>query len=504
MWLLQITFCSLLITTLTIKLVKFILAAKFLSSFPRAKYTQEALGKKPSRLMWLKRLVFGHLIDFGQGSGSNASAFKWRTKQIRQCGAHVIRFFYKSILVVYDPATITYLSNLDQNLLAKSGTFKRIFDYSMRDGILFQEGDKWKQMRRLFEPFSHTARLRLYHEHFKQLTGKMLSKWEAKSGGESFTVDQDLQSLTLNTFMRSILGIDFDLSESDSGLADAFIAISKDMSMPKSFGDLIKAIPFVKPFTQAGRELKQAQILRKQFIEQILDSEVKQDDQDCFKPKTLVHYLSESGMSRDRIAANVFTFLLAGHETNKSTLNWALFELGRRVDLQERLYTEIKEKRATGSSYADVFSVSNHETDSLLASFIMEVQRFYCVAPEIVPRKLKQTVTLPSGQAIPAGTTFMFGIWETHHNPYIWTEPALFDAGRFLTTNLQPNQFVPFSAGQRKCVGYKYAIVQLRTVLTLLIEKYRIELDREHKTEMTRIMTMNPTNGIKIRIVKRQ
>ena len=210
-------------------------------------------------------------------------------------------------------------------------------------------------------------------------------------------------------------------------------------------------------------------------------------------------------MSREHIAANVFTFLLAGHETNKSTLNWALFELGRRADLQERLYAEIKHKRSQKTSYADVFSVSNHETDSLLASFIMEVQRFYCVAPEIVPRKLNQSITLPSGQSIPAGTTFMFGIWETHHNPFVWTEPDLFDAARFLKTKLQPNQFIPFSAGQRKCIGYKYAIVQLRTVLTLLIEKYKIELDREHETEMTRIMTMNPSKGIKIRskIIKR-
>lgn len=406
---------------------------------------------------------------------------------------------------MYDPSTITYLSNLDQNVLAKSGTFKRIFDHTMRDGILFQEGDKWKQMRRLFEPFSHTARLRLYHDHFKQLTTKMLAKWEARSNKESFTIDQDLQSLTLNTFMRSILGLDFDLSESQSGLADAFIAISKDMSMPKNFVDLITSIPLFKRFTQHGRELKQAQKLRKLFIDQILDSDVKEgnDDEQCFNPKTLVHYLKESGMSREHIAANVFTFLLAGHETNKSTLNWALFELGRRADLQERLYAEIKHKRAQKTSYADVFSVSNHETDSLLASFIMEVQRFYCVAPEIVPRKLNQSITLPSGQSIPAGTTFMFGIWEMHHNPFVWTEPDMFDAARFLKTKLQPNQFIPFSAGQRKCIGYKYAIVQLRTVLTLLIEKYKIELDREHETEMTRIMTMNPSNGIKIRIVKR-
>lgn len=70
MWLLQVTFFTLLITALTIKLFKFIVAAQFLSYFPQADFTHEPLGKEPNRLLWLKRLVFGHLIDFGQGSGN--------------------------------------------------------------------------------------------------------------------------------------------------------------------------------------------------------------------------------------------------------------------------------------------------------------------------------------------------------------------------------------------------------------------------------------------------
>ena len=335
----------------------------------------------------------------------------------------------------------------------------------------------------------------------------MLNKWSTKAqSGESFTIDNDLQSLTLNTFMRSILGIDFDMSESDLDLANAFIAISKDMSMPKGFVELFKSIPFIKKFTKQGRELQKAQKLRAQFIDQILDADTNDENDpttDCVKPKMLVHCLKESGMSRDEIAANVFTFLLAGHETNKSTLNWALYELGRRPALQDKLYREVKEKRAKKTSYADVFTVSSQESDSLLASFINEVQRFYCVAPEIVPRVLNQSVTLPNGASIPAGTTFMFGIWETHHNPYIWTEPEIFDAERFLKTKLVPNQLIPFSAGQRRCIGYKYAILQLRTILTLIIERYHITLDKSHNTSMTRIMTMNPSNGIKISVRER-
>ena len=79
----------------------------------------------------------------------------------------------------------------------------------------------------------------------------MLEKWEKKSEQESFLVDPDLQSLTLNTFMRSILGIDLDKSESRTGLAKAFLAISNDMSVLK-ITDLIKSFPLIKKFTKKG------------------------------------------------------------------------------------------------------------------------------------------------------------------------------------------------------------------------------------------------------------
>ena len=103
-----------------------------------------------------------------------------------------------------------------------------------------------------------------------------------------------------------------------------------------------------------------------------------------------------------------------------------------------------------GKSYAEIFSVSSHCETNGVDAFINEVQRFYCVAPEIVPRTLNTEVTLSNGLRLPAGTTFMVGIWETHHNPYIWKDPEQFNPSRFINAQLKPSQFIPFSAGQRR------------------------------------------------------
>ena len=70
MFLLKVIFAGLVLGSISIRLIKFMMAANFLSSFPEAEYTAEPLGKQPNRLLWIKRLIFGHLIDFGQGSGN--------------------------------------------------------------------------------------------------------------------------------------------------------------------------------------------------------------------------------------------------------------------------------------------------------------------------------------------------------------------------------------------------------------------------------------------------
>ena len=150
-----------------------------------------------------------------------------------------MHFASRPILMVYKPEIISFLSNLDQSVVEKAGSFKKIFDPSMKKGIIFQEGNLWKQNRRLFEPYTHFSKLKVYHETFLEKTNKMLKKWEklaknrTKFGqkSESFRIDEMIQCLTLNTFMISLLGIDFDLSENkENNLAEAFNVSNHDQS----------------------------------------------------------------------------------------------------------------------------------------------------------------------------------------------------------------------------------------------------------------------------------
>ncbi|CAG5110113.1 Oidioi.mRNA.OKI2018_I69.chr2.g4549.t1.cds [Oikopleura dioica] len=478
---------------LALLLLKNTLKNRELTAFYKNFQTPE-IGNKSDSL--IKKLIFGHLIDFSRESGSTSAGFDWRRKCITETGAHVIRFFSRKMLVIYSPEIVQFFTNLDAELVEKSQNFKRIFN-NLTSSVLFKEGKDWKADRKHFEPFCFYDMVKKYASYFysgaQDLSTKLL---DAGKSGKSVLVDQLVQELTLKTLMASLLGIELDLSEEESKqLNDDFITVSMTMKLDKSLGDILAKIPLLRRFSKKGQKEKAAFENLRNLVDQILDQAANTK-----KISDLAFYLQKkTKMTRDEIAANIFLFTMAGHETNKSSIVWALYELAKDPELQKQLVEEFNQKKALG---IDILTYVQQE--SLLSSFVSEVQRFYSVAPEIVPRTLKRSVTMPNGLVAPKGTTFMLGIWESHMNPTSYFEPEKFNPRRFLDNDIAKNAFIPFSAGQRKCVGYKYGITQVRTVIATLLEKCEFKLDTAHHVNMTRVMTMNPHNGVKLFISPRK
>lgn len=50
------------------------------------------------------------------------------------------------------------------------------------------------------------------------------------------------------------------------------------------------------------------------------------------------------GFDDEELQAQVFTFMLAGHETTSTSLSWTLYELARHPEVQDKIRQEIKVK----------------------------------------------------------------------------------------------------------------------------------------------------------------
>lgn len=82
------------------------------------------------------------------------------------------------------------------------------------------------------------------------------------------------------------------------------------------------------------------------------------------------------------------------------------------------------------------------------------------------------------GRVIPAGVNATFNMNVTFHDARYFPNPEKFDPERFATDKStdarNPFVYIPFSAGPRNCIGQKYALLDLKTIITRMLLNFEI------------------------------
>jgi cytochrome P450 len=93
-----------------------------------------------------------------------------------------------------------------------------------------------------------------------------------------------------------------------------------------------------------------------------------------------------------------------------------------------------------------------------------------------------------------------------HRHHASWHEPELFAPDRFSPERrerIERGAFIPFGLGPRVCIGQTFAMQEILTVLSILVPLYRFELIDPASVDARTRITLQPRNGIKVRLVRR-
>lgn len=206
-------------------------------------------------------------------------------------------------------------------------------------------------------------------------------------------------------------------------------------------------------------------------------------------------------MNDKQLRDEVITFMLAGHETTAVSLTWCLLQIARYPEIQSKVREEI-----LSIIPSDDDEITNDHLDQLtyMTCVINETMRLY-PAVMLVAREAREDNCIKN-YFFPKGTRININIAALHRNPKYWDNPLEYNPDRFEDpAKIYPYSFIPFITGSRMCIGYKFALMEMKCVLALLIRKFEFVpvTGIEYKRKATITTRPDPCLCLKVRELKR-
>ncbi|KAG2374401.1 hypothetical protein C9374_010971 [Naegleria lovaniensis] len=216
--------------------------------------------------------------------------------------------------------------------------------------------------------------------------------------------------------------------------------------------------------------------------------------------------LSETLLTDEELKSNAFVLSLAGHETTATLLQWVTYEISKRPHIQERLFHEVQHVLNGRDPTFDDF-----EKLEYVNMVIMESLRCHPPVTSIAKHVAKKSTSLGKFQ-IPKGTQIHAFILDSHTRSDNWGESVNeFNPDRFKDAETRERvqhdfTWIPFSGGNRKCTGYKFALMEGCMVLSKLVQRYHFRLINDESVDPVGTQTIvvsRPTN-LKVSVSKRE
>ncbi|GFS46964.1 cytochrome P450 4C1 [Nephila pilipes] len=209
-------------------------------------------------------------------------------------------------------------------------------------------------------------------------------------------------------------------------------------------------------------------------------------------------------LSEEDICEEVNTFVFAGHETVSLTITWALYLIGLHPDVQVKIHEELD--KIFGSDMQRDVTESDLNDLKYLDCVLKETNRLYTAVPVII-RQLQEDTNI-CDYTVPKGSNCLLLIYFLHRDKYVFPDPEKFDPDRFLLENsvkIPVYGYIPFSAGPRNCIGQKFAIMEMKIIVSSILRNYTIEsLDSRDKVSPIMQITLHPSTPIRMRIRPRR
>ncbi|NXS60511.1 CP4V2 protein, partial [Brachypteracias leptosomus] len=423
-------------------------------------------------------------------------------------------------MILYHPDTVEVILNNSKHL-EKSYLYKFLHAW-LGTGLLTSTGDKWRSRRKMITPTFHFTILADFLEVMNEQGNILMEKLEKHVDKEPFDIFLDITLCALDIICETAMGRNVSAQENkDSEYVRAVYRMS----------DLIherQKSPWLWPdrvyrLFKAGREHEKNLKILHNFTDTVIaekaaelentkqtkgDTDGNSEKSGSKKRKAFLDMLlcatDDEGnkLSYRDIREEVDTFMFEGHDTTAAAMNWSLYLLGCHPEAQKKVHRELDE--VFGNTERPI-TMDDLKKLQYLECVVKEALRLFPSVP-LFGRVLREDCFI-RGYRVPKGTNIVVVTYALHRDPEIFPEPEEFRPERFLPENCKgrhPYAYVPFSAGPRNCIGQRFAQMEEKALLALILRRFWVDsCQKREDLGITGELILRPTSGVWIKLKRR-
>ncbi|PHJ20810.1 cytochrome p450 superfamily protein [Cystoisospora suis] len=186
--------------------------------------------------------------------------------------------------------------------------------------------------------------------------------------------------------------------------------------------------------------------------------------------------VTRRGLDAEEIRDNLALLLLAAENT-AIPITWALYELAKSPELQERIFASVKLEDM--NNFLSIIEAADQLVGRLgeVLNLFLETLRYYPVP--VLSRTAAESIYIKSGDfTIPSGTVVLVDNYSLTRDRSVWGEDVdAFNPDRFIGRVWQHAPWIPFGFGSRKCLGERLAVTHAVFFLSFIVRHFILELD---------------------------
>nr|AKZ17689.1 cytochrome P450 monooxygenase CYP6BK19 [Tenebrio molitor] len=404
-----------------------------------------------------------------------------------------IYFLARPMYYVIDPDYIKNVMATDFHHFVDRGLYYNEKADPLSAHLFTIGGAKWRNLRMKLTPTFTSGKMKMMFQTLVDCEAGLQARIEQEcQQKEPIDIKEVLACFTTDVIGSCAFGLDCHTFKEENSpfriyskkvLNISAIEMLKRM-VAFSFPDMATALSvtltpkdvesfFMKVVKDTVKYREEKDVQRKDFMQLLIDlKNNKLAEEDGYKHDGRT-------LTVEEIAAQSVVFFVAGFETSSTTMSFALYELAKNQDIQEKVREEVKSVLAKYDGKITYEAIHDMKYMDLVLS---ETLRKY---PPVtfLTRQCVLDYKVPNEDVIiEKGTTVSIPILGLHYDEEYYPDPKKFDPERFTEENQSSRPhftYMPFGEGPRMCIGMRFGLMQSKVGLASLLRNHNFTVNKK-------------------------